>query len=182
MEIRTNEKGKLYPYFSEYEMDLIREFRFADKNKSDDSIPIAEMVAMALHYHKGVLIGDAILYPILIPEDFEDDSPLVWDLVEAFMAPHPSNAAKLVGRLIEIAYESNDESQRSAIKAMLHRIGGTCERINTNHEGWNLPNLGEISEIWRKLVETDSPDFFCVLMSQKEYDELSKGEEDNDVR
>ncbi len=174
MEIRTNENGHLYPYYSEYEMSLIREFGFTDyENKSDDAVPVAELVAMALHYDRGALIDGRVLYPVFNPVDDSEDPHMELDWVEAWMAPWPSNAARLVGQLVEIAYAHID--QRSAAKEKLHRLGESFERINEKREaGWPLPTLEKIGKIWWALIEAEEghEDFTCVLMTQKEYDEL----------
>ena len=172
MEIRTTKDGYNVPIYSEYEWDLIHRFGFVDEAiKDSDEIPIAQLVAMALHYHKGVLTtNNQLLYPVRIPETFEEDSEMVWNLVEAWQAPWPSNAAKLVGMLIEIAYYHED--QRLAVEEKLRRIGETCERINEHHMGWNLPTIKKIGEVWQKLIQADPPNFHCVFMTQEEYDAL----------
>lgn len=178
MEIRTNEKGNRYLYYSDYEMQLISEFAFTDyDNKSDDTVPVAELIAMALHYNKGALVGGRVLYPVFNPVDDSEDPHMELDWVEAWMAPWPSKAARLVGQLVEIAY--TDIDQRSAVKEKLHRLGESFERINEKREAsLPLPTLEKIGKIWWALIEAEEghEDFTCVLLTQKEYDDLNRRE------
>lgn len=172
MDIHITKDGYKVPIYSDYEWDLIHRFRSVDEAiKNSDEIPIAQLVAMALHYHKGVFTTNAqVLYPVLIPKTFEEDSEMVWDFVEAWQAPWPSETAKLVGMLIEIAYYHED--QRLAVEEKLRRIGETCECINEHHMGWNLPTFEKIGEVWQKLIQANTPDFHCVFMTQAECDTL----------
>lgn len=188
MEIRTTANGKLRPYFNQWEMEAIHDFGFTPafvdgfswEHLDNQEAPVAELVSMVLHYdERGVIIRDndkmKIQYPVYIPLDDEEDSPLVLDWCSPLHAPWPSNGAILVGQLVQIAYRNPE--QRSAIKEKLSRLGEAFECINENREvGWPLPTLEKIGKIWWALIEAETPDFSCVLLTKEEYDARNEAE------
>ena len=148
MEIEINENNNSTVIFDQEEMYAISVLNWEENEYIDGYISpsIGVVIAIDLHYYKGVSIFDPTTEKCLIR----------WidqycNVVDANQAPWPSMPAKYIGALIQMAYE--DEEKRNEIKKKLDQFVDLCEKANEiGVSGWNYPTHEKVNAIWNSFI------------------------------
>lgn len=151
MELKINENKKAQVVLNKEEMDTISILDWEEQEYLPDiiSASIGVVIAIVLHYSKGVLVHDHT----------EEKTYIRWvdmwcDTVDAMCTPWPSMPAEYVGALFELAYTYED--RRDEIKEKLDQFVDLCEKANQiGVAGWNYPTHKKVDKIWNSFIKCD---------------------------